>query len=200
MDAIVEYLIEHKELANAIATVTSAAIAVFALIVSLISAYVAFATLRHQRKHNVLSVTPIPEVTVADYEDSLRVKLANHGSGPMIILDVNIGDGTRVQETLLAWMPDLPSGHYWTNYAGHVANRSLLPGRDIVLVHLDGDADDKEFAAARDRCRAALSRLTVNVQYTDVYRTAMRPYRKGLAWFGRHVDGKAVTDPKGPSH
>jgi hypothetical protein len=198
LDAILNYLIENKELANAIATATSAAIAAFALIVSLISAYVAFAALRHQRKHNILSVTPIPEVTVADYEDSLRVKLANHGSGPMIIIDVTIGDGARAQETLLAWMPPLPDGHYWTNYAGNVSGRSVLPGRDIVLLHLDGDAEDRGFSIARDKCRQVLSRLTIDVRYTDVYRTPMHPYRKALAWFGRHLESEGSADPQGP--
>lgn len=182
-----KYLEDNTEVANAIGTATSAAIAVFAFIVSLISLYVALATLRKQTRHNVLTVRPIPEVTVADYEDSLRVKLRNHGSGALIVKDIHVGDGKTVRKTLLEWMPSLPPGMYWSNYSGEIRGRSILPGGEIVLVLLEGDDSNNEFAQVRDACRSILRHLTVIVEYTDVYETDMTPLKKRLDWFGRHV-------------
>ena len=60
-----KFLIENPEVANALATVFTALTALFALIVSVW-------TLHIQRHHNKISVRPIPEVTVADYENSRK--------------------------------------------------------------------------------------------------------------------------------
>lgn len=182
------YLEDNTEVANAIGTASSAAIALLAFIVSLISLYLAVASLRKQSRHNVLTVRPIPEVTVADYEDSLRVKLRNHGSGPLVVKDIHVGDGRSVKKTLLEWMPSLPPGMYWSNYSGEIRGRSILPGGEIVLILLEGDDSAEEFVQVRDACRRILRHLTVNVEYTDVYETHMIPLQKKLDWFGRHLD------------
>lgn len=190
MQELFKFLVENKDTANAIAAVASALVAAIAFVVSVAALCVAHSTLRHQRQHNRLSVTPIPEATVADYENSLRVKLRNHGSGPLIVVDLHVGDGSSTKRTLLDWMPDLPAGRYWTNYAGEICHRSILPGHEIPLIQLDGDPEDPEFADIRDACRLALSRLILKVEFTDVYGTDMKPYRKSLTWFTRHLTGQ----------
>ena len=63
MRALFELLSNEKDLANAIAAVASALTALIALFVSPWALHI-------QRRHNVLSIRPIPEVTVADYEDT----------------------------------------------------------------------------------------------------------------------------------
>ena len=188
MDALLAYIAQHKETASAYAAIASACAAVFAVLVSMVSVYIARTTLQHQRRHSVLSVTPIPEVTVADYEQSLRVKIGNHGSGPLIIKDFNVGDGTRVEKSIIDWMPELPKGIDWAHFSGNIDKRSILPGHEIVLVQLDGDDTTKPFIVARDMTRTTLQPLTVNVEFTDVYNTPMMPYQKQLSWFGRHFD------------
>jgi len=50
---------------NAVATVASAIAAGLAVLVSAIAVSVSYVTLKHQQRHNVLSVRPIPIVTVA---------------------------------------------------------------------------------------------------------------------------------------
>ena len=85
LNELLNALAKDPNSTNALATVASATIAVAALFVSAVSLFVAYRTLRHQRRHNVLSVKPIPTVMAADHEDSLRVKLRNHGSGPLIV-------------------------------------------------------------------------------------------------------------------
>ncbi len=155
------------------------------MVIAAVSLFVAHATLKHQRRHNVLSVKPIPIVTVADHEDSLRVKLRNHGSGPVIVKELHVTDGSGIKESLIDWMPDLPGQLLWTNFAGPIRNRSVLPGSEIVLLEFTGDSTDRAFTKARDGVRSVLSRLTVVVRYTDIYDSGFDPHAQDLSWFGR---------------
>ena len=186
LDDLLKILSTDANLTNALATVASVMVALAALVVSAVSLFVGRATLTHQRRHNVLSVRPIPEVTVADHEDSLRIKLRNHGSGPLIVTELCVSDGGRVEKALIDWMPDLPDDLLWGNFAAPINDRrSLLAGSEIILLELNGDAQNPTFATARDGVRAMLGRLTVTVRYTDIYESHFDSYTRDLSWFGR---------------
>jgi len=167
-----------------------ALVALAALLVSIVSAVVAVLALRIQRRHNVLSVRPLPEVTVADYENSLRVKVRNNGSGPMIIAAMSISDGVVSRPALVDWMPALPGGRPWTHFSHRLENRSLLAGGEIVLLELTEYEKEQDYFRCRDAVREALSPLTVLLQYTDVYGTVFPRYSKDLEWFGRHENAR----------
>lgn len=171
--------------ANAIAAVASAIAASLALFVSVVSVFISVRTLKHQQRHNVLSVRPLPEVTVADYEDSLRVKLRNNGSGPMIVQSLTIANGEKNYEAIIDCMPDL-HGRAWTHFSHALQNRTLLPGSEIVLLELTARMSEPSFSVTRDRVRKALAPLTVSVRYTDVYDSKFPSHNKNLSWFGRH--------------
>jgi len=187
MNELLAHLAQDANLTNALATVASAIIALAAFIISLVSLYVAHAALKIQRRHNVLSVKPIPMVSVADYEDRLTVKILNNGSGPLIITAVQVKKESQIRESLIAWMPFLSDGMYWETFVGPIKDRSLLPGNEIKLLELIGDHTENEFETARDGCRAALSPLTVVVEYTDVYGTVFPFHEKQLSWFARNL-------------
>jgi hypothetical protein len=191
MNELLAYLAKDANLTNALATVASTVIALAAFIISVASLFVSRATLAKQHRHNVLSVTPIPMVSVADYEDRLTVKILNNGSGPLIITNVKVKKESQVQDSLIAWMPSLPDGIYWSTFVGPIGNRSLLPGNGITLLELTGDQPDKKFEKFRDECRAALCPLTVALEYTDVYGSAFEPHEKCLSWFGRNLRGSS---------
>ena len=193
---LVALLAKDPNTTSAVATVASAIAAAFAVVVSVIAVYVSCVTLKHQRRHNELSVRPIPIVTVADFEDSIRVKVRNHGSGPMLIKKVSVSADDQVKHALTEWMPDLPKGMFWTNFVGPVTDRSLLPGGELVLLELSGDDAENLFCAARDATRKALAPLTVTVEYTDIYESDFKPYAKDLSWFARHNVGSNRPSPK----
>ncbi len=194
LDEIFAILAKNTNVTNAVAAVASATAAGFAVLVSGVAVYMSYATLKHQRRHNVLSVRPIPIVTVADFEDSISVKVRNHGSGPMLVKRVYVGNGTHGKKSLVEWMPELPAGVLWSNFVGAVSDRSLLPGSEIVLLDLSGDHEDNTFLVARGATRAALEPLTVVVEYTDIYESIFKPYTKDLTWFGRHkVSDEPIT-------
>ncbi len=190
MKELSTFLTGNPDWANAIAAIASAMVALLAFVVSAISLYVAHATLKHQRRHNVLSVTPIPHVSVGDYENRITVKIRNDGTGPLIVKRVSVGDGNQVENALIDWMPALPDGMYWTTFVGEMSNRSIAQGREVTLLELEGDASDPIFASVRDVVRVSLAPLTVHVEYTDVYQSPLQPCQKELSWFGRHFARK----------
>jgi hypothetical protein len=75
MDILLNLLKSAANAANAFGALASAAAAFLALFVSGFSVWISVWSARTQRKQNELSVRPLAEVTVADYEKrySLRV-------------------------------------------------------------------------------------------------------------------------------
>lgn len=186
MEALIALLKSDANAANAFGAIASAAAAFLALLVSAISVGITVWAVRSERKHSELSVRPLAEVTVADYEDSLRIKLRNHGIGPMIIIAVTVSDGKNAMSSLLEWMPELPNDHGWTNFSADLRGRTLAPGSEIVLLELTEYEGEEDFSEYRDLVRPALAPLIVNVEFTDIYNTVMQPTKKSLSWFGRH--------------
>lgn len=172
--------------ANAFAAMASAFVALLALLVSTLSVWLSIRAMSAQQKHNELAVRPLAEITVGDYEDSLRVKLINNGTGPMIIGILEVDNGTHTKSSIIDWMPLLPAGRYWTNFTQSLEDRTLQPGSEIVLLELTEHESETDFASCRDITRNALAPLTVRVNYKDIYNKSMPPRSKSLSWFGRH--------------
>jgi hypothetical protein len=186
MKELIQLLKTDANAANAFAAFASAMVASLAFAVSIISVFVSVRALKIQRRHNVLSVSPMPEVTVSDYENSLRVKVRNNGSGPLIIKSLDVSNGSESRPSIIEWMPSLPGNRHWTNFSNRLENRSLLPGGEIILVELTEYDGETNYAQCRDLCRLELCALKVTVTFTDVYETVNLPYVKSLDWFGRH--------------
>lgn len=187
MDTLIALLQTDSNAANAFGALASAAAAVLALVLSTISVGISVWAVRSERKHSALSVRPLAEITVADYEDCLRVKLRNHGIGPMLITAVRVSDNKSSKPSLIECMPSLPKGRPWTNFAGNTTGRALPPGGEIILLELIEHEGENGFARCRDLVRTALAPLTVHVEYTDIYNSSMPPHSKALSWFGRHA-------------
>jgi hypothetical protein len=187
MDTLIDLLKTDSNVANAFGALASAAAAFLALFLSIISVGISVWAVRSERKHSALSVRPLAEITVADYEDCLRVKLRNHGIGPMLITTVRVCDSQNSKPSLVEWMPPLPKNRPWTNFAGNAAGRALAPGGEIVLLELIEHEGESGFARSRNLVRKALAPLTVHVEYTDIYNSSMPVHSKPLSWFGRHA-------------
>jgi hypothetical protein len=180
MPQVMDWLTQKHDLANAVAPIFSALTAVIALSVSIIALWM-------QRRHNVLSVRPIPEVTVADYENSLRIRLKNNGVGPLMLKGVRVIGGKKSKDSIVAWMPALPADRPWTHFATDLTSRVIAKDKTIPLLELTQFEGERDFAACRDLARAALRELTVEVEYSDVYQSRFPRYSKSLSWFGRNL-------------
>ncbi len=184
---IFDILVQNIDLASAASAMTSAVVALFALVISTIAVGVSVWTLKQQRRHNILTVKPIPEITVADYDNSLRIKLRNHGSGPLIIKSLVATFQKSSFKSLIDCMPNLNERH-WTNFSGVIEGRSLLPSREIVLLELTAEKGEINFNIPRDLARLALSETEIEIYYTDVYESKFDAYKKSLSWFGRNLE------------
>jgi hypothetical protein len=182
--ALCDFTANH-ELVEAVAAITTAIVAALAFIISVVSLYVAHATLKHQRAHNVLSLRPLPMIAVGDYEERTFVKLRNDGPGPLIIQRLEARREAESKNALVDWMPDLPHGIDWSTFVGSIEGRSVPSGGDLTLLELPGNEHNGLYVEARNGVRKALSQLTVVVHYTDVYGSRLDPYTKHLSWFSR---------------
>jgi hypothetical protein len=163
-------------------------IAFLALLTSLASAWISYYTFRLQRTHNIKSVKPILHVGQWDYENNLCVTLKNCGAGVAIIKKYSVysvlTDETR--KNLYAWLPpklgaDVNYSKYWTPDTDFV----LQPAEVIDLVKIPIDDKKPEQIEERERLRAMLSKLVVQLEYEDIYENKMTLYKRDLAFFSR---------------
>jgi hypothetical protein len=161
--------------------------AIAALFVSSVSIFIAIANFVMQRRHNRKSVLPIGHVSVGDYENHIFVSLRNDGVGPMIIESVAVSSGNPGEETRSAIIDFMPEGISWTTFVGDVSGRALSAEKSIVLISLEGDAQDDAFVTVRQMVRRALSNLSIKVEYGNIYGKKMTPASRSLSWFRRHL-------------
>ena len=185
--AIFKYLSDNPETANAVVAAIGVLVALFALWVSVYSNRTARKSLEIQHRHNVLSVRPIPEITIADYENSLRVRLRNNGMGTLIVENSWFETSERWESALVYMMPRLPPNRPWNHFTSDIAGRTIQPGKYLHLLELTKNENELEFGKTRDLVRASLKDITITVQYTDVYETHFPYYIKNLSWFGRNL-------------
>jgi len=184
---LIDLLERNLNLTSAISAVASAVAAVIAVLVSISAVCISAKSAKQQRVHNELSVIPIPEVTVGDYENSLRVKFRNHGAGPLRVKSLIAVFMGKECKTLVGCMPDLKDRH-WTNFSGIVDGRTLLPGDEIVLIELTAEQGEVDFSVSRESARHSLSQVEVFVNYSDIYGSEFERYKKSLSWFGRNLE------------
>lgn len=161
-------------------------IAGLALIVSCISTILALRAVSLQREHNRISVKPLPDIILADYENEIAVKVHNHGLGAMIIekLEVLKG-GNVVTDNLIDLVPSPPDDICWDDFIKILAGRILAPGEEKVLIKLTGDLKNQKFIKFRDTVRQSLAPLAVKIYYKGVYDKKALSHERSLDWFGR---------------
>jgi hypothetical protein len=179
---------------GSIAAVANVVIAAVAVIVAVISIRFTNAGIKFQREHNVLTVRPIPFIALADFENHIRVRIRNDGTGPMIVKKVSareIGKAAKFDE-IVSYMPDLPANMSWANFSsGEVG--SIPVGGEVILLELLINVAKPEQIAIRDACRSALSELEVGVEYSDIYGTEFPEKVRALDWFARRLASSRVA-------
>ncbi len=192
MEQIIYELMQKADWISAISAIASAVVASLALFVSRVAVWLAHNTLSHQRQHNVLSVKPIPFLSLVERDDQIAIFLNNNGSGPLIVESMLVKKGEIVKRGVVDWMPTLPNSFYWTSFVFLIKDRALLPGQTITVVQLDVDLKNPNFVLARDEVRKALSQLNIVIKYSDVYGTNFADYSRLLDWFGKHESASTL--------
>jgi hypothetical protein len=148
-----------------------------------------------QRRHNFLSLKPIGQIKLHDYENRVAVRVANAGLGPLVIKRFEATDGSREFPNLISAMPDLGSEMLWETYFDELLNVAVLPGEEAVILALSGPASDENYLRARTLVRHRLSELTVKIYFEDAYGRSIKPVSRSLDWFGQ---SKAKLDNARP--
>lgn len=180
---LLQYLIGHPDFAIALATVVSALTAALAVAVSIWALWV-------QRRHNKISVRPIPEVSMGDGINSISVVLSNNGVGPLVIRRMRVSKGQESRENIIDWMKEYMPEMDWTSFASIPPDRTIKPNGEVTLIELTEEPDEQGFVTLRDMARAKLSQLVVTVEYTDAYGTPFTPCVRPLDWFARPLRKK----------
>jgi hypothetical protein len=167
-------------------------IAFLAFITSVLSVIFTWRTLRHQRRHNRMSVLPIPYITVGDYDNTVYVKIRNTGTGPLIINSLSVLGGQFPSEPLEKNMPQLEAGVDWTDHSGPSNGRSIAVGGEMILIELYSSDVGENFRKSRDLIRDALGNLSLSLNYSDVYGSKFVECSRDLKWFHRDLKKKLV--------
>ena len=157
-------------------------IAAIAVVVSVISVLLTFWTIKIQQKHNRLSVRPIAEIRFSAV-DGLSVDLVNVGVGPLIckqlLTNNNVGE---TKPHIADFIPDaIPfAAEVFTNRWDF----TVLAGEKVNLILISPTRESNSQQSIKT-IREAISTLSINVTYQDIYGETMPKYSKSLEWFGK---------------
>lgn len=184
MTEILQILDANPDRTTAILTIIVIAIAFGALITSIVTFVLMKRTLAAQIRHNQLSVLPISNIRLKDYEDDVAVSIQNVGSGPLLIKKIEVSREDKTFGSLIEAMPLLPHGTHWTTFIKRT-KRALRPGDEVYLVQYQTrDTGDPITQNARTAIRTALRDLHLKIQYEDIYGNQFED-EQSLKWFGR---------------
>lgn len=151
---------------------------VCAIVISIISIVFTTTFSILQVKHNKNRVRPIASILLNDYENLLSVYIENVGTGPLTITKLTCSDGFRKENSLIELLPTVNQN--WSTFCESIDGRTIPVGGQVVLVEIQPQ-DEK----IRSKIRAALSKIEVSVEYSDIYNSKFIKRRK-LSYFGRH--------------
>lgn len=161
---------------NTLIAITS----IFAVIISIVSMVFTVIFSLQQLKHNKNSVKPISAIKFSDYEDELAVKLENVGTGPLTIKKLVFKNESQESSTLIAMMP--PIDQLWTTFTESVDGWTIPVGGQLIFLKLHPESD-----AIKSLVRKELSKITIYLEYMDIYNTKFQD-RRSLEFFGRHSE------------
>lgn len=158
--------------------------AVCAVIVSVISLFVAIKALSAQKEHNKLSVKPIAHFSKGDYEDQIFVKLKNYGMGPLLISSFDIKKDKSSFKRLIDSFDDLASKISWDTFTDDIEGRVLAPQKEFVLIQASFSSPEQK--DIKDAIRQSLAKTSLTVEYKCVYNEQQPKVEEKLDWFARH--------------
>ena len=125
------------------------------------------------RKHNRLSVKPLPDIHTQNFENKIAVLLENNGTGPLIIKSFRAIVGNDYKSNINDWMPQLPPDCYWSTWLRNFENSAVKPFESKNLLEFRLDERDALQVEYRDKIRETLSKIIIEMEYSDIYDTKM---------------------------
>lgn len=162
----------------------------WAFIIGLLASIATVASFWIQRRHNILSVRPIAEILVGDYENRLVAVIENKGTGPLIIKEFIVRNSAGIErKSVIGFFGVEFADVTWTMFLPDVDGQAILPGERKVLLELIGSPDSPDFFSQRDRVRRILSGLEAELHYQDIYKRSMPVKKRKFEFFSRRKVG-----------
>lgn len=153
-----------------------------AMITSVISLFIAYKAQINQQIHNQLSVKPLAEFLIGDYEDTIFIKIKNQGTGPLIIKKFitqhNNIESHRIMEALSELKYDL----VWDRFTDSIDGRTIGADKELVILQASFESGQKTL---QQKLRSELSSFELKLDYSDVYSITQPKLTKKLDWFSR---------------
>ena len=184
-DEIYKWLLCHINEANALATVSSALFAFFALIVAIVSIVYTHRSLSVQRRHNVLSVRPLPFLNLNKI-NGLRITLENHGFGPFQIISADLQGGVDGKWNLADYIPNNPPQGVAVLFTTGLTDRTIAVDGKIDLIDISAEDFSQNALSYINQCYMNLKDITISIEFTDIYRNKFDNYQKSLLWLSRN--------------
>ena len=161
-------------------------VAIFALVVAIVSILIARSTLNKQIEHNKLSVRPVPFFNL-DQSDGIEICLKNHGFGPFRILSLDIVGGHEGGWNLVDYIPSSRPETIDVYATTGLTDRTIPANGSVQLLKISANSETFEGNSYIAECKKALGTLSISVSYTDIYEEKFSNYGKSLAWFARFL-------------
>lgn len=163
-------------------------VAICAVIISIISLVATIYYSKKAQEHNVKSVLPIPYFDRSDFEDLIRIRIFNKGTGPLLVkkIEAKLPDGTTSQ--LIEQIPNPPPGYIFKNFSRFSEEdlRTVPPGQSNDILVCEFDVNNQSHTEFRRQLRLFLKDIELICDYTDVYGSAFKRHQAHCLWYGRH--------------
>jgi hypothetical protein len=136
-------------------------------------------SLETQRKHNRLSVRPIPYLRKRRWNSELLVRLENQGVGPLLVKVLTVTSGDKSYGDVISLLGTIPDPFKY-EYTQEHTGRVIPVGDHLTFFEIKGS--DAGWNEERERLKQLLSNATISVVYSDIYDQEFS-YVDDLKWF-----------------
>lgn len=139
-----------------------------------------------QKNHNKNSVRPIAFINLGDYENLIFVELKNAGTGPLIVEEMRCYSNNEESPILLNLLPT--PKQMWDTFIDENISDYVIPVNGLLtLIKISPHS-----AITRNNLRHALSEITIELKYKDIYNKQFS-YRRTMEFYRNRLEEVAVT-------
>jgi hypothetical protein len=190
-----------QEILNFIQENADTIIALCALLVSVVSILLGYFSLKSQQKHDRLSVKPIGKISYITSANSAEIEIRNDGTGPMLVSNIKVYENKVIlKSNLRDVLPILQTKDDWINMGTQF---TIGAGDQKTLLKIFADPQPPGFEEYLQQVFAALEKITLEVEYFDIYDQYIGTLKREVFQRPRESDQNQVEEvsraPEGTS-
>ncbi|MBK6993371.1 MAG: hypothetical protein IPH31_00030 [Lewinellaceae bacterium] len=140
-------------------------------------------------------VRPVANIVIGNYVNDLYVDLRNGGLGPLIVKSLKVRNHNGVEKiNIIDYMPLLKPPKYWANFVSKIEERVIAPSDKINLLRFKTDLKNEYEVTMKYEIKNALSALTIEVEYTDIFGNHQPTLTRPLTSFAKRIVNDVLND------